>query len=311
MGALSRTLRERRVSADANESSHAQALVHSPGRLVRTAGSMMRTLRKPKHSGSEVKAAAARSDRRWMKLGVLATVLGALGGGVALFKPGDSGGSSKTPPQLEKVDLVVDERGPALNPRIEVEVLLRNPGTERSVVNRAVFRVLRATELTACSTQGVIPVSETYEVRLSPIAAPDEIVSVPIDEQLAGDEVDRFAISIGVARAPGNTEAAWRHTYVYALELSLLHDTSKRPLNLGRLLVATPSIPREQEFFLTKAALAEHRRGGLEFTPGFFAETLPCWNANAQKLKPLLELGGARDSEFAQETEHMVVWPGR
>lgn len=215
-------------------------------------------------------------------------------------------------PKLRNIDVAV-LNGPTGKPR--VEVILHNVGTGRSIVTRASFRILHVAELTECFTQGGMSLSNDYDVILPPNPTPGESITIPVHEQLAGDEADRFALSLAESSetAAGQQTYGKAHLYVFQLALSIHHDGDPVPDRLGNVVISVPTIPQLEGYFLTKAMVSPAGRAQrLEsWGPTFFSEYASCWRENALELEQILALPGERSQELTQETSEMVVLPAR
>ena len=81
-------------------------------------------------------------------------------------------------------------------PRIEVR--LQNTGNRRSVLTSAILTVRKEVVVRPSSLGAGLLLSTTYDVRLPNRAAEGQTVEIPIDQQLAADEADRFAFNLGL-----------------------------------------------------------------------------------------------------------------
>jgi hypothetical protein len=250
-----------------------------------------------------------------MRMAAYATIVGAVLAAVTVaLNFGPAGSSSHAmsgrAPRLQSIDLVVHNNLDPAHSRIEV--ILHNVGTGRSIVKGVVLHILHVTQLGICTTQGDLPLSETYDVLLPSHPSPGQNITVPLHEQLASDEADRFALSPAVS---GDTTEELpkvsRHIYIFQLNLSILHDTDTAPVNAGDVLIALPNVPTVDEYFLTKEHVTPSFRAKRmrQFGANYFTEFEPCWRANALKIKLALALPGERSEEFTDAVSQMVVLP--
>ncbi len=194
-----------------------------------------------------------------------------------------------------------------------VEIILHNLGGERSIVTEVQTRILQAGQLTLCSSQGELNLSANYNVLLPATPAAGQVIATPLHEQLAGDEADRFSLSFA---AVGQTSVAEfklpQRIYVYELDLSLFHDAQRTPVKLGKVVLALPTMPRINEYFLTAETTTPAFRSHMTSSFGrrFYAEHRACYRHNALALERVLALPGARDPALTAATSHLVV-PGR
>jgi hypothetical protein len=217
-------------------------------------------------------------------------------------------------PRLGNVDLIVHngDEGESGPPR--VEVVLHNAGTGRSIVTRATFHILHVVELTQCFTQGGFPLSGNYDVVLPRDPKAGQTVTVPVHEQLTGDEADRFTLSLAEeseTQSGQSLEGGPLHVYVFQLEVSLKHDGSAKFDKLGKILVAVPTIPELEGFFLTKQILSPAGRAQRlkSWGPTFFPMFAACWRENTVKLREILRLPGERAERLTRATAEMVLPP--
>lgn len=205
---------------------------------------------------------------------------------LALQGSGDSGAKEVSPlPQLERIDLIA-HNGP-LPHHASLEVMVHNGGLGRSVVSRAKIEILHVSTLPYCFTQGDLPVTERYGAQLPIDAAPGTAVEVPVHEQLAADRADRFEIALGVVGDNPNVDDELPGLYLFEVDVSLIHDGSRKPLPMGRALVSLPGLPFASVYFLTEGEFEEldsvynpHDSPVREAWRG----TMSCWRTNAKAL---------------------------
>src|ERR1700683_1123848 len=126
---------------------------------------------------------------------------------------------TKRAPQIEPVSLQMPEHGPG--EKSEVQIILHNVGNERSIIKRAVVRILHSDQVHLCFSQGSLGLSESYAVTLPDSPAPGQTVEVPLHEQLASDEADRFALSFR-PEPPTTAEVTTQGPTIYLYQLELL-----------------------------------------------------------------------------------------
>lgn len=275
--------------------------------------------RKNRSSARPGRAGAADEPSRWSDASLArkaswATIAGLpiAGLAVALALVSPSGGSNDDgdapsaatttaakAPALTKDDVVVIDRlGNADAPRIEA--LVHNAGTARSVVTRAELRVERVESLEQCASQGDLPLSNAYDVRL-PVEAGD-VASVALHQQLAPDEADRFALDLA-SEQPNGPDGAPR-IWLYQLNVALFHDGRPTPLDLGEVVVTVPDVPAATSFYWT-AETADYVRDWLP--PGAYKANAECWLRNTERLHAVLALPGARAPDLARVAREMIV----
>jgi hypothetical protein len=257
-----------------------------------------------------VQDGARHEGARLTRMAAYATIVGAALAAATVAISLGSGDSSHAlsarAPHLQPVDLVVsDRRGDT-----QLEVILHNVGTGRSIVKEARFRILHVARLTLCASQGDLPLSERYNVLLPSDATPGQVITAPIHEQLASDEADRFALSLAVSGEVNiKTFKLPEHIYIFQLDLSLLRDVDSARIDLGKVLIALPTIPLVDEYFETE----EHDTAAFRaartrlFGARYLAEHESCWRANALELKRVLALPGMRSPELTDATSHLAA----
>jgi hypothetical protein len=262
-----------------------------------------------RRAASDVPQGAERGSRltRWASwAGIVAAVAAVVGIGLTI-RADVSSGTPHAPrhaPQIESVDVEVPN--PGRSERSEVQVILHNVGNERTIAKRVIVHILHAAHVTLCFSQGTLGLSERYNVQLPYFPTPGQIVEVPIHEQLAAEEADRFALSFGFE--PGGV-AGRPSIYLYQLELTVLHDLSPVPVRLGKVLLALPSSPESDEFFWTKelGTASARRRSTSVWGAGYYAKLMPCWRSNSLVLKQFLALAGERSPALSAVASRLVV----
>ena len=248
-----------------------------------------------------------------------ATLVGLLAGlaGLATFALTYFTGGNDAPavkPRLGNVDLIVHNGADGAEGPPRIEVVLHNAGTGRSIVTRATFRILHVVELTQCFTQGGLPLSDNYDVVLPHNPAAGQTVTVPVHEQLTGDEADRFTLSLAEeseTQSGQSAEGGHLHVYVFQLEVSLKHDGSAKFDKLGKVLIAVPTLPDPEGTFLTKQIVSPAGRAQRlqDWGPTFFPMYAACWRENTLKLREILRLPGERAEQLTRATSEMVLPP--
>lgn len=243
--------------------------------------------------------------KRWAGLGMVAALAIALAAWL-LPRGGDTEvtvGRPQRPPQLELVDLLMQEAGGGSR----LEVVLHNTGDRRVVISGARIEIGRVYEAGHCRPQGDLPLSNTYGVQLSPSASPGTQLEAPLHQQLGGDEADRFQIAFGL---PAEGAARPKVNYLFELDVSLLHDGSGAPLSLGRVLVALPYAPAPGEDFWTES-MAEML--AAEFHPSderwlaHFRADMRCWRSNTAVLRQALSEPSVRSRNLDAIPELLVT----
>lgn len=122
--------------------------------------------------------------------------------------------------------------------KARIEIRLHNLGAQRSVLTSAKFTIERLAIIRPCGQGASLPVTGRYDVSLPEQAGPT--VEVPIDQQIGPDQADRFTFRI-ISQAYFQRHTA--DVLVYQLRVSVMHDDSPSPLDVGEVVVAVPGVP--------------------------------------------------------------------
>ncbi len=98
------------------------------------------------------------------------------------------------------------------------------------------------------------------------------------------------------------------------LEIAIAHDRRAVPIRLGPVLVATPTVPDEDGYFLTRRQLS---RGFIESNAHVFPasgrslyeELAPCWRINGLRLNEMVALKGVRSSSLQTAAAEVIKPP--
>lgn len=248
------------------------------------------------------------SDRlsRWANWATIIALPIALAGAVIAVIAVDWGGSAAPAPapassRLQGVDLAVRNGLPPQ--KAGLEVLLHNAGTQRSVVSGAQIEILHVDPLPLCFTQGELPLSSRYGTQLSTGAKPGEVVEVPLHQQLGADGADRFAIALGLTDKEEGGNGELSGMYLFELDVSLMHDTERRPLHLSEALVSLPELPLGSGMYVWTPDTARFLATSYLHAEGLSAEEawgqqMPCWRANTNTLRRALSSSAARSPQL-------------
>lgn len=183
-----------------------------------------------------------------------------------------------------------------------IDVTLHNVGGRRAVVTDARLRIVDVAVLPRCWAQpiggaggpdGAIDPGPDYEAILRPEHAAGDTIPVkdPI-HSIDADSVDRFGIEVTVPERL--TDVAGRRRWLAQLAVELVSGVDRRtPVELGEAIVAVPAPPMGLEHYWT-TRLRSQEEIQVTFNGRFPFGAMPCWRANARKLRRLLDGSGVR-----------------
>ncbi|HVD37311.1 MAG TPA: hypothetical protein VNC15_00595, partial [Solirubrobacterales bacterium] len=166
------------------------------------------------------------------------------------------------------------------------------------VISSARIEILRVLPIPICFTQGGLGVSEEYGVQLPPDAAPGKTIEVPLHQQVAANEADRFRIDLGVQKSEESQD--FGGPYLFEVGVAIVHDGRKQPLAMGTALISVPRVPSGSEFFLEEGDFQKVTETFLISGPlrEFWAGPLNCWRNNARKARLALKSQATRSPEL-------------
>ena len=235
---------------------------------------------------------------------------------IALFAGGNEVSISAESPrkaQLERIDLIARNGLPPQKPALEL--LVRNGGRGTAVISRAEIEVLRVYSLPLCFTQGALPVSESYGVRLPPDAKPGETIEAPLHQQVGTSEADRFKIRLsvdldrvreyGVAAGELGAEEGDGQLpgfYIFEIAVALVHDGGGAPLEMGTALVSLPGLPLGGEYLLEEGGFKRVTETFLTSKPllEIWGEPISCWQANGRTAMRARGSDGTRSPQLEE-----------
>lgn len=165
----------------------------------------------------------------------------------------------------------------------EVKVAVRNTGVVDSLIHAAEFQVVSYDAAELCVLpEGQIEVSGTYDLVL-PARTPDvESFDVSMQQRIPPGEADIFSFTV---RLDDDYVPPAGDSRLYALDISLRHDTAVGALDAGRALLALP-FPFWIQFAYPGRAYISNL-----FDP-------ECQTRNSERLASFLALDGARSDEL-------------
>jgi hypothetical protein len=200
---------------------------------------------------------------------------------------------------VDPIDLVV--RDPIYNDQgvtpPTVEITVHNKGAQRSVITRAVVTVEDSTLIPPCSTEGgAVPLSATYDLTLPLDPAVGTALRVPVSQQQAPDEADRFALRVGI---PNLGES--KRLYGYRLRFELEADGSSGKLLVGTAVMVLPWSPDNSDAGYYWSDDYESGKTSLDWLGEDAASISQCMKNNSALLKRLISAG----TELSPELSHV------
>jgi hypothetical protein len=274
---------------------------------------------KPKSSG----ARSVRKKSWWSRqtgpvqatvaAAVIAAVASITAAAIPLLRSGDgskadkpskgieSGALVRSPsagPALKSIDLVIRDpmwKGETLVPPA-AEITVHNVGGRRSVATRLDVTVEDSAVINACHTEGgAVELSATYDLTLPLQPAAGTEFRVPISQQQAADEADRFALRLGVAQKDES-----KKMYVYRLTFALEADGNPERLPVGSAVVSLPWTPDNRDAAYYWSKQFEDGTNSLDWLGAAeAARTTQCMKSQSLVLGKLLAAGGELSPELA------------
>jgi hypothetical protein len=147
------------------------------------------------------------------------------------------------------------------------------------VITRVAVTVEDAAVITRCAVQGEsVPVSATYDVVLPPRPTPGDVFRVPVSQQQAADEADRFALRFGTSERATPTAV-----HLYRLRFDLEADGSKTRIPAGTAVVTLPLSLREGDGYFW-SEIYDSGQVEIDSEPGM-DEILTCMRTNSKTIQ--------------------------
>ena len=199
-------------------------------------------------------------------------------------------------PQLEVVDYRV-HNGLHIPTPLKLEIMLKNSGDGRSVITRAIFRIRHFTRLKTCNEQGNLPESNVYGVDLPANPVKNETTEEYINQELGAQEADRFSFKFTLPKGKPDES-----TYLYRLDVSLLHDKATDPLRVGTIVISLPVVPAVAggDFWSSR-----HHAKDFSWLGSEAPAVISCLQANSARLKEILATKGRRSKELEKVADEL------
>lgn len=175
-----------------------------------------------------------------------------------------------------------------------VEFTLLNRAVQRSVTTRVMVTIEESVVVERCGAQGgELTVSGAYDVELPLRPVPGTVLKVPVSQQQAADEADRFALRFTTAPRQKPTTI-----HVYRLRFELLADGNATGLPAGTAVVSVPDVPTGAGGYILDERL-EKLLNDPDSYP-FSDEEIACVKGNSTVLKEFL----SKDAELSPDMAH-------
>jgi hypothetical protein len=209
-------------------------------------------------------------------------------------------------PKVSASELLVEnpDLAPGSSPRVpRVELVLHNDGDRSATVTRLRVTVRDALFLGTCYIQGELAVAKSFGVTLPRNARRGTVVqSGPLRRSLHPDEVERLAFKFHQPPPLRNGKPVGvqfnEDTYLYRLDLAVVHDATGVPTGVGTVVVALPFGASEDQLWTGEdrrmAAAAARNRLNWYVPP----RAIACMKSNSAKLGTFLAGPGERSDEL-------------
>jgi hypothetical protein len=182
---------------------------------------------------------------------ITAVLVPRLTGGNNSTAGGNNSTAGPSSEHLEVSDLSVlnSSDGPS------IDISVRNTGGLVAVATRAQFRILRFAVLGACLPEAYLLPTHAYDLVLPTLDAQGKTRDVVLHQEIEPNHVDRFTFRVGV----DDKQLTSTVSYLYRLEIALLHDQKPTPVRVGKVWLAMP-FPQEHWFSVRDDLDASYRK---------------------------------------------------
>jgi hypothetical protein len=184
-----------------------------------------------------------------------------------------------------------------------VELVLHNDGDRAAAVTRLRVTVRDALFLGTCYIQGELGVAQSFGVTLPRDARRGTVVqSGPLRRSLHPDEVERLAFKFHLPTPLQHGKPVGvqfnEDTYLYRLDLAVLHDANRVPAVVGTVIVALPYGAAEDQIWTSEDSrmAAAAKRNHLSWSVP--RRAIACMESNSAKLRTFLEGPGERSTDL-------------
>lgn len=246
-----------------------------------------------------------------MRAAVAAAAISAVGALVAAILPVLLDGNTAQPRQnnesspsaslganralVQSVDLVTRE-GDLHKPTL-MEITIHNTGGARAVISRVILTARDdVTIIDKCTTEGAggLPVSGTYDLQLPRIVSAGQEFQVPISQQAAADEADRFALRVQIADAK---KLQWS---MYRFDVELAVGANADRVRVGTALLSLPGPPDPKSAGIYWNAQFENGEINLanNLDPQGVKRAEECMRSNTARIREFLNRPDVRSQEL-------------
>ncbi|WP_133877764.1 hypothetical protein [Paractinoplanes brasiliensis] len=180
--------------------------------------------------------------------------------------------------------------------RPAVEFTLLNRAAQRSVTTRVLVTVEESIVVEQCGSQGgALTVSGAYDVELPLRPAPGTVLKVPVSQQQAADEADRFALRFTTAPRQEPTTI-----HLYRLTFELLADGNATGLPAGTAVVSVPDAPSGADAYFMDEDREKRLNNPDPDSYQYSDEEIACLKGNSTVLKEFLNKDAELSPDMAQ-----------
>jgi hypothetical protein len=175
-----------------------------------------------------------------------------------------------------------------------LSIAILNTGHSRSVVTRIHLTVVNSMVVEPCDVEGGLEVSGSYDIELPDESPVGTEFSVPISQQVAADEADRFIVRIGLKT--NSLTPIWPF---YRLKVALEANGNPTRIPVGTVAFFLPNLPNNTDAgTYWSAEFATGKRPLPAYPEPTINQIVKCMKQNSLILKRLLAQPGERSAEL-------------
>lgn len=233
------------------------------------------------------------AGRDWLRKLILALIPVAVGALIPIIFVLIQHRVSPPTPRIEVDGMTVQDASIRNAVSAKIHILLRNTGSQLTIIKQVRLQVDSAEQLPLCVGQGDLSSSASYGATIPARPRPRSVVSVNVHQSEPPDSADHFVVQLHL---PKNSHGG---ISLYQLNVSLVHDNVAKPVEAGYVLLALPLNPNNA-FVWTKSS-AQDFRNPVEMRT--FGDSYPAWSrcliSNSRAVQKFLSLPGARSASLS------------